>query len=243
MNVMFVWFDLGYTLVYMKREELYCQVIRAFGYERSMDEIKKAYHLTDKQFMREYPGTLGQETNTFFPWYLGLLNHRLDVKIDIIEQIKHMQHVRQEVQPKWHAFDHVHAFLTELKERGLRLGIISNWDHTARDVLQQTQLSPFFEQIIISSEVGVEKPDPQIFRIALDRAGVAAHQCLYVGDNYYDDVVGCAKVGMKALLINPYGRLGMEEISHSPLIRSVVDTLSYLSVDEVNAFDEHTAKN
>jgi putative hydrolase of the HAD superfamily len=243
MSVSFVWFDLGYTLVYMKREQVYQQVVQTFGYERSLEEIKKAYHVTDKLFMREYPGTLGRELGTFFPWYLGVLNHQLGVSIDLLEQMGRMKEADERGKQKWYAFDQVHSFLEELQRRGIRLGIISNWDHSARDVLETTQLSPFFEQVIISSEVGVEKPDARIFELALQRAGVLAEECLYVGDNYYDDVVGSSKVGMKAVLINPYGRLGMEEIAHQPLIRNVIHTLAFVSEDEVSQVVEYTAKN
>jgi len=100
------------------------------------------------------------------------------------------------------------------------MGIISNWDHSARGLLAAHGLTGFFDPIVISSEVGCEKPSERIFRIALEKAGVPAERCLYVGDNYYDDAVGCRKVGMRPLILNPYGRLGIEEIEDCPLIPS-----------------------
>lgn len=77
------------------------------------------------------------------------------------------------------------------------------------------------DHIIVSSEVQVEKPDVRIFLKAAELAGVDPKQCLYVGDNYYDDVVGSAKAGMKPILINRFGTLGIEEITFERTLLSV----------------------
>jgi hypothetical protein len=51
----FIWFDLGYTLLYKKREEAYRAVLADFGVEASVSDIARAFHLADKKFMREFP--------------------------------------------------------------------------------------------------------------------------------------------------------------------------------------------
>ena len=79
----FVWFDLGYTILYKKREETYRKLIGDFGIDIPVNEIEKAFHLMDKKFMREYPGVLGTRMECFMPWYLGMVNHRLGVTADL----------------------------------------------------------------------------------------------------------------------------------------------------------------
>jgi len=76
--------------------------------------------------------------------------------------------------------------------------------------------------------VGAEKPDAAIFEAALQQTGYEAGQVLFVGDNYYDDVVGAQKVGIDCLLLAPYGTLGMEEIHHPytlPRLADIADNL------------------
>ncbi|MEE8415416.1 MAG: hypothetical protein V3S05_04015 [Desulfobacterales bacterium] len=59
MKISYVWFDIGYTLLYMQREITYQQVLKEYGAEVSLEKLEKYFHLTDKLFMREYPGVSG----------------------------------------------------------------------------------------------------------------------------------------------------------------------------------------
>ena len=65
---------------------------------------------------------------------------------------------------------------------------------------------------MISSEEEVEKPEARIFEKAVSLAGIEPKECVYVGDNYYDDGVGSAKLGIESFIINPDGYLGIEEL-------------------------------
>ena len=102
--------------------------------------------------------------------------------------------------------DSTRPTLETLARRGYRLGIISNSNGTLRAHLEGLGMSDRFEMILDSSEVGVEKPHPEIFRIALEQAGRAeAGRALYVGDVYAIDVLGAAGAGMHAMLFDPLG--------------------------------------
>jgi putative hydrolase of the HAD superfamily len=76
--------------------------------------------------------------------------------------------------------------------------------------------------------VGCAKPNEKIFKLALDKAGVDASRCLYIGDNYYDDTLGSDKVGMRSLIINRFGRFGVEELENQELIENISGVLDYL---------------
>ena len=100
--------------------------------------------------------------------------------------------------------------LTTLRDWGLKLGAISNTVQPARYMHQahiRRGLAPFFDVEVYSSEVGVAKPHPQIFRAALDALGVAPECAAYVGDRLRADVAGAQAVGMKGILI---------EVAHRP---------------------------
>lgn len=225
--IRYIWFDLGYTLVKTNREQMYQKVLHLFGVYRSMEEIARAYHRTDKLFMREYPGVLGKDHRVFMPWYIGELNYALNLTLPIEEVMSYLKKINAQNPVRWEVCEGVIPTLRTLKKHGYHLGLISNWDHTARDVLASCRLDQELDDIVISSEVGVEKPDPAIFQLAMERSGATPSQSLYIGDNYYDDVIGSRKAGIHCLLINRFGNFGIEELTHVSVIHGVQEVLDY----------------
>lgn len=69
--------------------------------------------------------------------------------------------------------------------------------------LENSGLKPFFEHIIISEEVGTQKPDIQIFNIAMERALTNCAECIMIGDNYNTDIIGARKAGIDQIYFNP----------------------------------------
>ncbi len=106
----------------------------------------------------------------------------------------------------YRAFDDVVPVLTRLRDAGLALGLISNFEEWLERLLEQLALTPFFAVRVISGIEGLEKPDPRIFQLALDRAGVAAAEAVYVGDNPMFDTEPAEALGMRGVLIDRRGR-------------------------------------
>jgi HAD superfamily hydrolase (TIGR01509 family) len=98
------------------------------------------------------------------------------------------------------------AALAGLRERGLVVGCVSNSDGTVEALLERVGLRAALDFVVDSGAVGVEKPDPRIFRIALERAGVEASEAMHVGDLFPVDVVGARRAGIEAVLLDPLGR-------------------------------------
>lgn len=94
--------------------------------------------------------------------------------------------------------------LSSLKGR-YRMSVISNANGTVRDKLRRVGLLDFFETVLDSAEEGIEKPDPRIFRAAVDRTGARMDQSLYIGDMYHIDVAGARAAGMDVVLLDPAG--------------------------------------
>jgi putative hydrolase of the HAD superfamily len=95
--------------------------------------------------------------------------------------------------------------LAQLRARGLTLGVISNSDGRVNAILQGCGVGQFFDLVIDSHEVGVEKPDPRIFDLALRRLNCQPRHALYVGDIYGIDVVGSERAGLQAALLDTLG--------------------------------------
>lgn len=92
--------------------------------------------------------------------------------------------------------------LRDLRGRGLRLGLVSNISllpDLMRADLDALGILPLLDATAFSSEVGVRKPDPRIFREALDRLGARAEEAVFVGDRLHDDVQGARAAGMRTV--------------------------------------------
>ncbi|HSU17256.1 HAD-IA family hydrolase [Longimicrobium sp.] len=116
--------------------------------------------------------------------------------------------------------------LEELRRRGWRLGVISNADGRVEALLQDVGLRDHFEFVIDSGSVGVEKPDPRIFRMALERMGIEPHDAVYVGDVYEIDVAGARAAGMRAILLDPLSRLGHLDCDRVAALHELPDRLA-----------------
>lgn len=94
-----------------------------------------------------------------------------------------------------------HPVLQALKPK-YKMCLITNWEHPPRiySLLSELNLPRYFNEVLISAEVGVAKPDPEIFRIALDRTGLQPREVAYVGDSPID-VEGSLSAGVHPILI------------------------------------------
>ena len=97
---------------------------------------------------------------------------------------------------RFRAYPEVPAVLARLRAGGARLAVVSNWDVSLHDVLERTGLRALVDAVVISAELGVAKPDPAIFRAALERlAGARAAEAIHVGDSVEHDVAGARAAG------------------------------------------------
>jgi HAD superfamily hydrolase (TIGR01509 family) len=92
-----------------------------------------------------------------------------------------------------------------VKARNLTTGLISNVGQEIDSYCQELGFEPFLDYKVTSFEVGYDKPRPEIFQLALDKAGVKATEAIFIGDVYEQDIVGARVVGMKPLLISRNG--------------------------------------
>lgn len=97
--------------------------------------------------------------------------------------------------------------LTELRARGYKLGLITNRSNVPGfyELLDRMGLRPYFDLTLAAGEVGVRKPEPQIFEVAMDRLDTQAGQSVYVGDNYWADIIGAERAGLTPILYDPLG--------------------------------------
>ena len=116
--------------------------------------------------------------------------------------------------------------LQSLKDAGYRLGLLSNRTRPYSELLEQLGLADFFELVLAAGEIDCWKPEPGIFQHALERMQVDARQALYVGDNYYADILGAQRAGLSPVLFDP------EKVfpdAACPVIQHIADLLRMLN--------------
>ncbi len=124
----------------------------------------------------------------------------------------------------WHVFPDVMPALDAIRERGLKIGAVSNWVWQLPELMHSLELVSQFDFVAVSARVGFEKPHPQIFRYALEQAGVEPAQAIHVGDHLDADVAGAQGVGIAAVLIDRRERFTADDLPPGvPLIRSMTE--------------------
>ena len=102
----------------------------------------------------------------------------------------------------WTLYPEVLPTLQLWSNQGIQLGIISNFDGRLGQVLDELAIAKFFQTVTVSSQVGVPKPDPQIFRVALAKHLCTPETALHIGDQWQDDVEGARLAGLKGIWLN-----------------------------------------
>ncbi len=99
----------------------------------------------------------------------------------------------------------VRRILPALKSSGFKMGVISNREKPFQAEIEALGLSPYFDFSMAGGEVNAWKPEPEIFIHACRRADVRPQEAIYVGDNYFADVVGARRAGLHPILYDPRG--------------------------------------
>ena len=115
------------------------------------------------------------------------------------------------------------AALDRLRAAGHRLVVVSNANGTLHAHFARLDLARRFDVLIDSADEGVEKPDPRIFQIALERSGARAETTLHAGDFYHVDVVGARAAGLQAWLIDAADLYGDHDVARVPSLAALVD--------------------
>jgi putative hydrolase of the HAD superfamily len=123
---------------------------------------------------------------------------------------------------RFHAFPDSAPALRELRARGIRTVVVSNWDFSLHERLQQTGLAGLVDGAVASAEIGSAKPDGRIFEAALKLAGTRPDQTWHVGDTPEADVEGARAAGIHPVLI------ARDEPAPTGAVRSLAELIPLL---------------
>lgn len=99
----------------------------------------------------------------------------------------------------------VYTMLPDLQKAGFKLGVLSNRSTTFLDIMDKLELTSYFDIIKAAGELGSWKPNPEVFTPLLEHFDLAPEEAVYIGDNYYADIVGARAAGLAPILYDPRG--------------------------------------
>lgn len=218
-------FDVGGTLVHPDWRRL-LPLTAELGHGFSADELQQGFcrelHQVDGLLQRnEAAPAYTKQPHWVFRRVYGALGidetacDNLLLRADELHAERHL----------WCQLDaHAAPVILALKEAGFRVAAISNTeDGRLAELLELVGIAHHFDLLIDSHLVNLRKPDPAIFRLALEQLNLAPHEAVYVGDSYGHDVLGAERAGMRAILIDPFDLYAGTDF---PRLRSLSELVS-----------------
>lgn len=211
-NIDIVFFDAGETIIHPHPSfpELFSVVCRRHDVEVSASDVEAvqerlAPHLIDlaEDTGVTQPSLDPEDSLKFWTFLYRRFLEELNVQDERLPQELYNTFSNS---TSYKVFDDVLPALTTLEESGYRLGLISNFEGWLENILVEQQLGESFDVSVISGLEGVEKPDPAIYQLAIDRAGVDPSRAVHVGDSVTMDVEPASQVGINAVLLDRVGR-------------------------------------
>jgi len=192
-----VLFDAGNTLVFLDYARMAQAVGAALGCPSPKPTWRDTFPTRLRQWNRLLEAIRIARPPTFKALFLraGIPADRLGEVRECLAGLHRERHLWSSVGPR------SAESLARLRAAKLKLGIVSNSDGRVEEALEAAGLRQYFDAVIDSALIGVEKPDPRIFQAALAALDVEPDEALYVGDLYQVDVVGARAAGIEAILL------------------------------------------
>ncbi|MFC1949831.1 HAD family hydrolase [Chloroflexota bacterium] len=174
------------------------------GYQSVLGQMASIFKISFDDFKRLWYET-ADERNTgilrFVEDNVEYICQKLGVPADDTK-VKHATRLRYDfvaetMKPRQDAVE----VLSQLRSRGLKLGLISNCSPETPVIWEDTSFPPLFNVTVFSSSAGVKKPDPRIYQLAVERLAVNPESCLYIGDGDSNELTGALSAGMHPVMI------------------------------------------
>lgn len=189
--------------------DLFGTLVKVFEKQAYVDQIQKLSDVLDVDYETFYQKwnieTYDERMTGKFSSIHENISHILDA-LDIDrtdEEIQKAVHFRMEFVKRsldLHR-DHLHDTLDNIKSRGYKIGLISDCSPDVPVLWETVGFKKYFDSVVFSCEVGMKKPDPRIYKKAIDALGVDFEDCYYIGDGGSNELTGAFEVGMHPILI------------------------------------------
>ena len=232
MSVRAIFLDVGDTLVYPhpSSAEIMAEICAARGVTLTPERIEAAERAVGPRIVsRRAQGPLysisGENSRRFWTWVYGEIFAELDVPEARRAELGELFHRRFNALETWRLFPDALPALEAIHERrerhGLISGVVSNWEDWLETLLVHLDIDRYFDFVVVSATAQLEKPDPAIFRAALERAAVSPAEAIHVGDSLTADVRGARAAGIHPVLLDRRHRYTPDQAGDATVIYSL----------------------
>ena len=221
-KVKFVIFDFAGTLATLNpsRELILHSLLRKLGLEGiSIAEIRKAYDVVDSSMF--FSSVTERGDKNYRQDFYGRYNQAVLNRLQISNRVKltDVAEAFQLVESHWVLVDDAFSCLNILEAANIGVGILSNFGPELPDLISELIGDKIrFAPIVVSSSVGLEKPDLAFFNHFLSKIPFCAEECAFIGDSFYLDYVPGNKIGFQTYLVNRELNTDCTPETHSSLI-------------------------
>lgn len=186
--------------------QIYWEIAKPFGIKASPEAIERAFqevfpNAPPLVFSRLQAGLLRRSEKE---WWHGVVQdvfHRVGMIRNFDEYFEEVFRAFAGIRG-WELYPETREALQHLRKAGFILGIISNFDSRILTVCTDLEIFEYLDSIQISSREGAAKPDPKIFRKALQHHGLLPREAVHVGNSVEDDVQGAGEAGLIPIYLN-----------------------------------------
>lgn len=187
------------TLLRMKPPApLLCAQLAGLGFEISLEEAEAAISAEISYYLEHH--TEGRDSSSLAELRnrcAGVVHDELGLPALSMEATR----AALLASLRFEAYPDAAPALRELRDRGLRLVVASNWDSSLREVLARAGIDQLIDDVVTSAEVGARKPAAAVFEAALQAAGSTPAEAVHVGDSLENDIGGAHTAGVRAVLL------------------------------------------
>ena len=230
--IFFDWFN---TLAHYQppREELESQALKELGFAVSPKALSPGVYLADKYLYEENARIpirqrSREEQNKLYTRFHRIILKEAGITADddiVAKLLFRMFELNNKM--TFVLFDDVSATLKGLKEKKLKLGLLTNLQTEVDSMCRNLGIADFLDFTVTSAEVGADKPQPPIFLKALELARVQPGEAIHIGDQYQNDVLGARGVGISPILLDRADYYA--DVTDCPRIRSLTEVSKYLN--------------
>lgn len=216
-------FDIGWTLIYPNptRKEAAEKYLLALGYSIPPEVLESANSET-AEFYRSHrwkPQAMQDIVQFWQKYYMIYVEHLGIDDPDL--PVAFNNHANKAI--RFHLYPETLPVLRELRRRGYLIGAVSNWSTELPEILEKLRLIDYLDSLVVSDQIGYHKPQPEIFRHALNSLVADASEAVHIGDDLEADVEGARRAGIRPIWLD---RGGTGKADQSYRIQSLEELLS-----------------
>lgn len=207
MGLRHVFLDFGNTLVCERpsRFEIYAQAARAEGVEIGEAEMRGLMVRAHLELPEEIDGGWRYTDPWFRRYIVRIFGEELGIEPGSWDEFHAGLFGRFSDPETFELFAGAGELFAGLRDAGLGIGVISNWSPRLPGLIESLGLTEIFDPVVCSAIERLEKPSPEIFELALERAGVSANESLHAGDHPDKDCRAATSLGFQTVLVDHAG--------------------------------------